>query len=106
MAKNNLYVFRRYKKKEGNSKKKHPKLIVDDVGSNYGYMGLTENKTRGKRHYNIPITNPRLGDNRPAYLRKQIDYDTKSNFSDVLKNYNLSKKDRKFVEDFVNKRIK
>lgn len=102
-----LFNFRRYKKKEGKSKKRHPKLIVYENSSSYGYMGLTENKLRGKHHYNIPLKkNPKSKDNRTAYLRKQIDYDIKENFSGVLKDYNLSKEDKKFIIDYVNKRIK
>lgn len=102
-----LLNFRRYKKKEGKSKKRHPKLIVDVNGKSYGYMGLTENKIRGKHHYNIPLSkNPKSNDKRAAYLRKKIDYDIKENFGGVLKDYNLSKKDREYIINYVNKRIK
>lgn len=105
--KNNLFNFRRYKKKEGDSKKRHPKLIVDENKTSYGYMGLTESKLRGKHHYNIPLTyNPKIGDKRKAYLRKQIDYDVKRNFGEVLKDYKLSKKDKDFIVNYVNKRLK
>lgn len=105
--KTELFNFRRYKKKEGQSKKRHPKLIVDENNSSYGYMGLTESKKRGKNHYNIPLSkNPKFGDKRPAYIRKQIDYDCKDNFGEVLKDYKLSKKDKKYIVDYVNKRIK
>lgn len=103
---NNLYNFRRYKKKEGNSNKRHPKLIVDETYNNYGFMGLTEKDKKGKHHNNIPIENPKKGDIRPAYLRKKIRYDIKNNFGEVLKDYNLSNEDRKRIEDYVNKRIK
>lgn len=50
-----LFHFRRYKKEEGKSKKRHPKLIVDEKVSSYGYMGLTENSKKGKHHRNIPL---------------------------------------------------
>ena len=106
LKKSNLFNFRRYNKKQGDSKKRHPKLIVDENSKNYGYMGLTEKSKRGKHHSNIPIKNPKKGDTRPAYIRKQIEYDKKDNFGDVLKDYHLSDKDRKYLIDFVNKRKK
>lgn len=102
-----LFNFRRYKKKEGKSKKRHPKLIVDENSSSYGYMGLTEHDKKGKHHNNIPLTkNPKKHDTRDAYLRKKINYDTKDNFGDVLKDYKLSNEDRKYIAEYVNKRIK
>ena len=105
--KNELFNFRRYKKKQGNSKKRHPKLIVDENKLSYGYMGLTEHSTKGKHHRNIPLTkNPKKNDPRPAYLRRKIEYDIKENFSDVLKDYNLSAKDKKDIIEYVNKKIK
>ena len=103
----NLYNFRRYKKKEGKSRKRHPKLIVDEDSKMYGYLGLTENEKKGKHHRNIPLSqNPKKGDRRPAYLRKQIAYDIKDNFGEILKDYNLSKKDREYIENYVRQRIK
>jgi len=102
-----LFNFRRYKKKEGKSKKRHPKLIVYENSSSYGYMGLTENSKKGKHHRNIPLLkNPKKNDNRPAYLRRKIDYDIKDNFGNVLQDYKLSKEDKRFITDYVNKRIK
>ena len=107
MLKNNLFNFRRYKKKEGDSKKRHPKLIVDENKINYGFMGLTEKSKKGKHHNNIPlIKNPKNGDTRPAYLRKKISYDIKENFGDILKDYNLSDKDKKDIITYVNKKLK
>ncbi len=105
--KTSLFTFRRYKKKEGASQKRHPKLIVHEGTGYYGFMGLTESKKRGTKHYNIPLSkNPKKNDKRPAYLRKQIDYDVKDNFGDILRDYNLSSKDKRYVQDFVNKRLK
>lgn len=107
MLKNNLFNFRRYKKKEGDSKKRHPKLIVDENNVNYGFMGLTEKRKKGKHHNNIPlIKNPKKGDSRPAYLRKKISYDIKENFGEILKDYNLSNKDKKDIIAYVNKKLK
>lgn len=54
-----MFSFRRYNKIEGGKKKraKHPKLIVDKKGDEYGFMGLTESPKRG-HHKNIEIHNP------------------------------------------------
>ena len=41
-----------------------------------------------------------------SYLRKRIKYDNKRMFSNILDNYNLSKEDKKFVIDFINKHKK
>ena len=42
--------FRRYSKAEGGAKKsKHPKLIVDEEGDKFGFMGLTKSPKRGPR---------------------------------------------------------
>ena len=81
-----LFKFRRYKKYEGSAEKKakHPKLIVEDLETEYGYMGLTESKKHG-RNSNIPITNPVAGDDRQSYLRKPVEHDLKENLRHRLK---------------------
>ena len=45
-ASNNLFSFRKYKKVEGGKikKGKHPKLIVDESKTQFGFMGLTESR--------------------------------------------------------------
>lgn len=93
-----LFTFQKYQKIEGGLKKraKHPKLIVDEENEQYGYMGLTESEKQG-HHANIPLTkNPKKGDKRPAYLRREIRYDTKDNFVEV-EDYHLSNKDKQTV---------
>lgn len=101
-----LFDFRRYKKRQGNSYERHPKLIVDEKSTQYGYMGLTESKYKGKHHRNIPISNPKKGDNRPSYLRRKIEYDTKNNFGDVLVDYRLSDEDIDKIIKYLNKHVK
>ena len=104
--KNNLFTFRRYKKKEGKKQVRHPKLIVDDYDDSFGYMGLTENNRNG-HHRNIPLRqNPKKNDYRPAYLRKDIRYDKKTRFGQVLDNYKLSKLDKPYIIEYVNKHKK
>ncbi len=81
-------------------------MIVDDVGNDFGFMGLTEAQKKG-HHRNIPLSqNPKKNDKRPAYLRKEVRYDNKNNFGAILDNYNLSKKDKKYIIDYVNKHKK
>lgn len=107
-----IFDFRRYKKKQGASKQRHPKLIVSENKTNFGYMGLTEQKYKGQNHRNLPLLdNPRIinkkkRDPRPAYLRKKIEYDKRENFSEPLNNYKLSAKDKKRVSDYLAKKSK
>lgn len=104
------FHFRRYKKKQGKSKERHPKLIVDEDGNKYGFMGLTSNKFKGKGHKNIPLKyNPDLREkdkSKHSYLRRKIEYDKKKNFGGRLKYYALHPDDRKLIEDYVSKRKK
>lgn len=77
-------------------------MIVDYINGYYGYMGLTENPKKGK-HQNIPlIKNPQKGNKKPAYLRKKIEYDTEDKFyNEQLSNYNLTKIDKNYFNDYV-----
>ena len=100
-----LYEFRRYKKVEGGKVKsaKHPKLIVDESKNEFGFMGLTESKKRG-HHNNIELTkNPEKGNNEKAYIRKELRYDDKNNFSKPLADYRLSDKDKPKIQVIVDK---
>lgn len=105
-APTSLFKFRRYKKKEGGKKVKHPKLIVEENETEYGFMGFTEDSKSG-HHKNIKLTtNPKKGDTRPAYIRKELRYDITDNFYDVLENYNLSEKDKQAIIEYLNKHKK
>ena len=101
---NSKYVFRRYYIIENGER--HPKLIVGENKENetYDFMGFTEHKYNG-HHSNIELKqNPKQGDVRPAYIRKELRKDKTSNFGGVLKDYNLSLEDEKKVDDFLNKK--
>lgn len=93
-------------KNEGGKKKKakHPKLIVERSGNQYGFMGLTESSKRG-HHSNIPLSkNPQKGKSKKmAYIRKELRYDKTDNFSEILSDYKLTSKDQKTILDFVKK---
>lgn len=105
--KNKLFVFRRYKKKQGERNVRHPKLIVDIESDSYGYMGLTEHNKKGKHHSNMPLKdNPKKGDSRKAYLRKKIEYDKQEKFGHILDDYNLSQKDKEYIIKYVEKHKK
>lgn len=106
-----LFVFRRYKKRQGGKKARHPKLIVDETGGEYGFMGLTSSKDKGRRHKNIPlIDNPQFVNGKrlktKSYLRRKIEYDEKRRFGEALKDYRLSDEDRTFLIGYVKKRKK
>ena len=80
-----MFEFRRYKIKQGNKQVKHPKLIVDETDAEYGFLGLTSRKQKGKRHNNFPLfINPKLTRNRShyteeSYLRKKLSMTRKQN---------------------------
>lgn len=103
----NLFRFRKYKKTQGKKKLKHPKLIVDDYDSEFGFMGLTSSKSKGKKHKNIPLHhNPQEGNSKQAYLRRKIEYDNKKMFGEILSNYKLSDDDMDNIVSYVAKRKK
>ena len=102
----NLFTFQKYNKAEGGKHKraKHPKLIVEEEGKMFGYMGLTESDKQG-HHKNIPLSkNPKKGDKRPAYIRKELRYDTSDNFQGILEDYKLTSKDKKEIRAWLNKK--
>lgn len=106
MKGNKLYVFRRYKKKEGNKNVRHPKLIIDETSSKYGYMGLTSSQKTG-HHKNYEMhKNPQRGNKNKSYLRKSINYDLKEKFSKILDDYHLSEEDKQYIIDYINKHKK
>ena len=101
--KSELFTFKRYKKIEGGvvKKAKHPKLIVKETKTEYGFMGLTESPKRG-HHKNIPLRkNPDPKNPNPAYLRDELRYDTKDRFYETLASYRLSKKDKQFILKYL-----
>lgn len=107
-----LFKFRKYKKKQGKKNVKHPKLIVDDYNDEYGYMGLTSSKSKGKKHNNFElIDNPQFDGQgkrlkKKSYLRRKIDYDKKDMFGNVLMNYSLSDIDESRVKTFIKNKKK
>lgn len=103
-----LFTFRRYKKKEGGDikKAKHPKLIIDETKTDLGFMGLTESPKRG-HHKNIELKqNPQKGKTGKAFIREEVRYDKKRNFSEVLEDYKLSEEDKQEIIKFLNKKKK
>ena len=102
-----LFVFRIYKKKEGDKKVRHPKLIVDENNEEYGFMGLTSSKYKGRGHTNFELLiNPNSKMAGKSYLRKKIEYDNKDFFGEILKDYSLSKKDIERLIPYINKHKK
>ncbi len=102
-----MFTFRRYNKIEDGKRKraKHPKLIVDKKGNEYGFMGLTESPKRGN-HKNIEIRNPQKNKRGKSYIRSELRYDDKKYFSRPLQDYKLHKEDYDVIIDKVNKHKK
>lgn len=99
-----LFNFRKHKKKEGGER--HPKLIVDETTNEYGFMGLTHSSKRGN-HKNIALKqNPQKGQSKQSYIRKELRYDSKQNFGEVLKNYELSEEDKIYIIDYLKNKKK
>ncbi|MBQ0008981.1 MAG: hypothetical protein KBS97_01735 [Firmicutes bacterium] len=112
-----MFEFRKYKVPQGKKKTRHPKLIVDEDHEEFGFMGLTHSKAKGKGHNNFPlIDNPQLdkyGNRLPNknpyelnedtgnYLRRKVEYDVKENFGDILLDYSLSDIDTERVKEFI-----
>ena len=106
-----MFEFRRYKIKQGSKQIKHPKLIVDENDIEYGFMGLTSCKYKGRGHKNLPlIENPKFYEGKRltynSYLRRKIEYDKKENFEEKLQDYSLSDIDKKLIKDYVSKKLK
>ncbi|MCQ2966859.1 MAG: hypothetical protein MJ250_09035 [Alphaproteobacteria bacterium] len=117
-----MFEFRKYYVAQGKKKIKHPKLIVDEDENEFGFMGLTHSKKKGKNHNNFPLLdNPQLDEygnhlvsKNPYelnevtgnYLRRKVEYDIKENFGDVLSNYSLSDIDKERVKEFIKNKIR
>ena len=107
-----MYEFRKYKIKQGNKKVRHPKLIVDEYEDEYGFLGLTSRKCKGKDHNNFPlIFNPKFGNDGKrlktnSYLRRKVEYDKKTNFTGILMDYTLSEIDKMRVNEYIINKLK
>ena len=106
-----MFEFRRYKIKQGNKQVRHPKLIVDETDTEYGFLGLTSRKQKGKRHNNFPLfVNPKLSRKgshftEESYLRKKVEYDKKTKFGSPLPGYALSEIDEMRIRDFIKNKL-
>ena len=116
-SKSALFTFRRYKKKEGNKKAMHPKLIVGESDANFDFMGLTSEEKKGKKSKRKNILlhkNPDLnakkdknGETEKSYLRRKVETDYKAMFYDSeVKDYKLSSEDRKMIEHYLKQKKK
>ena len=87
------FRFLKYKEGPPSKKRKHPKLILEKDNDMYHYMGMTESAKRG-RHKNIELTkNPKRGDTRPAYIRKEYLIRPTKDFHGIQKDYSLCSED-------------
>lgn len=87
------FRFLKYKEGPPSKKRKHPKLILEKENDTYHYMGMTESAKRG-RHKNIELSkNPKCGDTRLAYIRKEYLIRPTKDFHGIRKDYSLSSED-------------
>ena len=87
------FRFLKYKEGPQNKKRRHPKLILKKENDTYHYMGMTESAKRG-RHKNIQLVqNPKRGDTRAAYIRKEYLIRSTKDFRGIRKDYSLSSAD-------------
>ena len=88
------FRFLKYKEGPKNNRHRHPKIILEKENDTYHYMGMTESPKRG-RHKNIPLLqNPKRGDSRPAYVRKEYLIRSTEDFFGILYDYKLSDADK------------
>lgn len=87
------FRFLKYKEGPQGNKRKHPKLILEREDNTYHYMGMTESPKRG-RHANIKLSqNPKRGDERPAYIRREYLIRPTKDFQEERKDYRLAPED-------------
>ena len=86
----------------------HPCYIIGETATGYIFLGLTHSRKKGKGHPNHCLAeNPNRRDLRPAYLRKKIATDRKSNFSESpLAGFSMGKVDEKYVDSLIAKRFR
>ena len=88
------FRFLKYKEGPSSKKHKHPKLILEKENDTYHYMGMTESDKRG-HHKNIELTkNPKHGDTRPAYIRREYLIRPTEDFHGIRKDYSLASIDK------------
>ena len=104
-AKETYPHFRLLKYKEGpmHNKRRHPKIILEKENDTYYYMGMTESAKRGKHANILLLRNPKRGDARPAYVRKEYLKRPIEDFYGILRNYRLSDEDKACVLEHAEK---
>ena len=91
------FRFLKYKEGPKGNKRRHPKIILQKEEDTYHYMGMTESPKRG-RHTNIQLSrNPKAGDSRPAYVRREYLIRPTQDFLDVRHDYVLSAADEALI---------
>lgn len=85
---------------------KHPTIVFEDFGTEYGYISLTHSKvTSGKK--NIPLPeNPDKGDSAKAYILPNPRKDKKKSFSPYKKKMTIGKKNKYWVNKVKNRPYK
>lgn len=83
----------------------HPNYIVGEYKNYFLSFGLTHSNSKGKKHKNYKLSkNPKIGDDSPSYMRKQLDNGNKNEFTSRLTNFRMSAKDDDYVDSLIEKR--
>lgn len=97
--------FRSRRNKVNNKIIYHPNYIVGESETEFYSFGLTHSKKLNKKHNNYMLKlNPNKKDDKPSYLRKNLVYDKKKNYSKIkLNNYHMSNEDNNYIDFLLEK---
>lgn len=84
----------------------HPAYIVGENDRSFSFFGITHSSKKGKGHKNHRLRqNPNPKDSKPAYIRKRLEEDRRSNFSSKMySDYRMSEEDDKFIDEFLRRK--
>lgn len=95
--------FRGHKTKVKGKVKIHPSYIVGEDKKHFFSFGITSDNKKGKRHSNHKLSkNPKIGDNSPSYVRKQMEIRSKAEYTrERWNNYRMSDKDDDYIDNLL-----
>lgn len=100
------WTFRNNQKRRNKNQKngKHPSLVVGENATQFANFGLTHSSKRG-HHKNIKLSeNPNKKDNKPSYVRDDLQLDDKKYLKEILNYKKLSKQDIDKIIRIINKK--
>ena len=89
-----------------NHRIKHPTIVFEDLGKDYGYIGITHSKVYRKRN-NIPLqVNPEKGNSSKACILPYPRKDKKKSFTPEKKQMTIGSKNRYWINKVKNRPYK